>query len=90
MQKAAVNVIRARLHSKSARRISVTADGPQFKESPMDAVRRAIVGIVVLDGREVLDADAVNASGPIHIGVGREGSMTTAAAPTRPALVTAG
>jgi len=56
----------------------------------MDAVRRAMVGIVVLDGREVLDADAVNASGPIHIGVGREGSMTTAAAPTRPALVTAG
>ena len=72
--------------------LAVLADWPQFREIPMDAVRRAMAGNVVLDGRNVLDAHAVKASGLIYIGVGRGGPTTPPIATTaaRPQLVTSG
>jgi UDPglucose 6-dehydrogenase len=72
--------------------LAVLADWPQFREVPLDAVRRAMAGTVVLDGRNVLDAAAVKASGLTYIGVGR-GRPTTlpsVTAASRPNLVTAG
>jgi UDPglucose 6-dehydrogenase len=72
--------------------LAVLADWPQFKDVPMDTVRRAMAGNVVLDGRNVLDADAVKASGLIYIGGGRgkPTAMPAGTTPAHPRLVTAG
>jgi len=60
---------RPRIVSKDA--LAVLADWPQFADIPMDEVRRAMRGDTVLDGRNTLNADEVNAHGFTYIGVGR-------------------
>jgi UDPglucose 6-dehydrogenase len=71
--------------------LAVLADWPQFRQVPMDAVRQAMRGNVVLDGRNTLDSDAVKANGLMYIGVGR-GRSTSAptVVPEVPQLAKAG
>ena len=56
---------------RGADALAVLADWPQFKEVPLDKVRQVMAGDVLLDARNMLDADAVKASGLIYVGIGR-------------------
>jgi UDPglucose 6-dehydrogenase len=54
--------------------VVIVTEWPQLKELPLDAVRAAMAGRLIVDGRNLLDPAAVRAAGFAYEGMGRPSS----------------
>jgi len=61
----------------------LVTEWPEFAELDFDAVASAMRGKLLVDGRNFLDPDAVNAAGLIYEGVGRPGRLADGGAVAR-------
>ncbi len=56
---------------RDADALAILTDWPQFTDVPLDAVRAAMSGLVIFDGRNLLSRAAAEAAGFAYLGVGR-------------------
>ena len=57
--------------AKDADALCVLTDWVDFKSVPLDALRRAMSGDIVLDGRNLLNQEEVDQAGFVYVGMGR-------------------
>lgn len=57
--------------AKGAEALCVLTDWADFKSVPLDELRRAMAGDIVLDGRNLLDQEEIDHAGFVYVGMGR-------------------